>query len=235
MLWKGHWAALLLFSCSNWWFQLNRKGQHWQSGHKLIHSWGCTARPKGFMSSFQGQESGLRLHLSVSGQSGRPGRDCWSSASSNRDKDHSHWQWAEGRKEGSQLQVGAEERVIITVCWVRGREEGVRHSKRWNITKFLRRSFCTGRLGTLLWITKTNRWLEGNLKHTKAKKQQQSCDNNPGFLNPNLVPYPRDCAALQISLRHFLSCLCSQCLTIPTVSVFQTWSFGNGPSLNLST
>lgn len=121
------------------------------------------------------------------------------------------------------------------MCWVRGREEGVRHSKRWNITKFLRRSFCTGRLGTLLWVTKTNRWLEGNLKRTKAKKQQQSCDNNPGFLNPNLVPYPRDRDALQISLRHFLSCLCSQCLTIPAVSVFQTGSLGNGPSLNLST
>lgn len=26
------------------------------------------------------------------------------------------------------------------MCWVRGRGEGVRHSERWNMTKFLRRS-----------------------------------------------------------------------------------------------
>lgn len=116
VLWNGHWAALLLFSCSNWWFQLNRKGQHWQTGHRLIHFWGCNARSKGFMSSYHGQELELRLHLSVSRQTDRPSRDCWSSASSHKDKEHRQWQWAEGRKDGSQLQVGAEERVIITPC-----------------------------------------------------------------------------------------------------------------------
>lgn len=143
---------------------------------------------------------------------------------------HSHQRRGEGRQAGRKLLLsgGWWRSDNHPMCWVRGTEEGVRHSERWNTTKFLRQSAYrkVGYIALSNWDTQMAR---RESKAHEGKEAIESCQNNPGFLNPNLVPHPRDHAALHISLRHFLFCLYSQCLKISAVFVLQTGPFGNGP------
>lgn len=89
---------------------------------------GCKASPWCSMTRYR--EQGLGLHLCGSGwvQQGLLAQS----------QVHSHQQRREGRK--STPSGGWWRSDNQPMCWFRGRDEGVRHSERWNFNNFLRQS-----------------------------------------------------------------------------------------------